>query len=562
MSIWDKLPTTRDWDGAESRYPTWESIDGITWRTLETGYVYTLPTIGAISNTMCFVGESFVLNVEMSEKVEPEDGGAALETGEPFTGTVKAIFQGSEVTLSYNQESGLFSGTLQGPPESAWSEDEYTFSGMVTAVNERGTVTKQFSLVAYKAFPEIVSVSAADSIKASTFILSAVLRISTVPETKVDEAIPLFSGTATAYFQSASYSLSKVSGDVWMVSIPSPNQTSWWQPNHVYSGTLTAAMGELSVSEDFGARVRETTPPSITLLMPSQDLFICNDCSPLWRWYVADDESGVSHATVTIDGGAEYLTELYDDIVCWQMPVLPTGIYEVTVYVTDHDDNTSSFSKTVTGFPLVFDRSESDVALVRSLNNLGWSDMSDDERIWWLNGNQDRLIRGAYNTSDMNRVETATKYLARRCAQHDASVTIKEKTDWNVADVPVESDLERYLSNVVLVVNKFERLKAEAIDYYQAFTEPPLDLPEKMASLNFNGANAIEWNLVYINKLIAWIECVEWYAETHTVQTWEEVEGTYLTWEGIDGESWFDVQFPVIIESDLIPPWEVMPLGA
>lgn len=561
MSVWDKLPVIRSWDGLEAKYPVWDSFGSRTWRELETGYVYTLPTIEAITPAICFVGEPYRLTVEVSERVEPEDGGESLPTEEPFTGTVAVSFQGKSAALAYDETAGAFVGNVDGPAERAWSESSYTFTGTVTAVNERGAVTAEYEVIAHKAFPSIVSVSAADSRINETFALTADIRIATIPE--AGGGIPLFSGAATASFEGETYPLSHAEGNMWTATLPSPGSTSWNLENHVYAGALTATMGELSAAAPFGARVREITPPDIAQVLPIRDIFICNDVSPLWQWSVSDEESGVSHATVTINGGPVYETKLYAGVVSWQMPVLPAGEYTVAITVTDNDDNAATASRTVTGFPLIFDRTKADAARVRYLNSLIYVSengaivnlMTAEERAEWESD-----LKGAYNASDLNRVETAVEYLSARCIGHRVNVPVEAKIDWAQGEIPSAESLARYLDNASLIAGKFDLLRRMGGDYYHAFTEDPEALPESMSALTVEGANAIENGLVFINREIAWLECMECYAASYDFPTWGDVEAEYPQWENLEGNVWMNVEMPVIDESALIPPWTVYPL--
>lgn len=54
--------------------------------------------------------------------------------------------------------------------------------------------------------------------------------------------------------------------------------------------------------------------------------------------------------------------------------------------------------------------------------------------------------KGAYNFSDLNRVERAVEEIAEILG-----VSVTTKTDWTGWDVPTKSDLDRYLSNVRLI---------------------------------------------------------------------------------------------------------------
>lgn len=56
--------------------------------------------------------------------------------------------------------------------------------------------------------------------------------------------------------------------------------------------------------------------------------------------------------------------------------------------------------------------------------------------------------KGAYNYSDLNRVERAVKEIAE-----ELGLTLVTKTDWTVWDVPRDSDMVRYVNNVRQIRN-------------------------------------------------------------------------------------------------------------
>lgn len=119
----------------------------------------------------------------------------------------------------------------------------------------------------------------------------------------------------------------------------------------------------------------------------------------------------------------------------------------------------------------VIDRSQSHVNLLKSLRKKPWSRMSEAERASWYSD----ATKGAYNFSDLNRVETAVAELAELLG-----LTLETKTDWTPWDTPVQADMERYLGNVAAIR-----------DAYPGDAELP-SLPVSMIGLNYIGANNIE----------------------------------------------------------------------
>ena len=126
---------------------------------------------------------------------------------------------------------------------------------------------------------------------------------------------------------------------------------------------------------------------------------------------------------------------------------------------------------------LVIDRSQSHVNLLKSLRKKPWSSMSEDEQSAWY----DEAAKGGYNYTDLNRVETAVAELAGQLG-----LTLTTKTNWTCWDRPVQSDMERYLGNVVAIR-----------DACSADLDFPT-LPSTMSGLTYSGANSIEKVLLMV----------------------------------------------------------------
>lgn len=137
--------------------------------------------------------------------------------------------------------------------------------------------------------------------------------------------------------------------------------------------------------------------------------------------------------------------------------------------------------------PCVTDRTQADVDRVKALNAKGWEAMTEAERTEWLAG-----LKGAYNVSDLNRVEHNVAYLAELLGEYGYSVTVSPKVDWQVDDIPCAADMDAYLSDV----------KALKAAFYG--TTP---LPESMNKISYTDANNIEKLLLeietYINRMVA-----------------------------------------------------------
>ena len=174
---------------------------------------------------------------------------------------------------------------------------------------------------------------------------------------------------------------------------------------------------------------------------------------------------------------------------------------------------------------LITDRTQADVDRVRQLAQKGFGNMTADEKTEWLNG-----LKGAYNASDLNRVGNAVNYLSGRLTKLPEDVRayleskgvapdaffaipydpalyeIQAKITWQIPDIPMESEMAEYLSNVILVCSAFD------------YERDPL--PESMHHLTFDGANAIEKALLGLDG-----EITSWKANTEKL-----IDNTSALW--------------------------------
>lgn len=143
---------------------------------------------------------------------------------------------------------------------------------------------------------------------------------------------------------------------------------------------------------------------------------------------------------------------------------------------------------------LITDRTQYHVTLLNRLRKKPWNSMTSSEQMAW-NG---EAAKGAYNYTDLNRVETAVSELAV-----ELGLSLTTKTNWTLWDIPVQSDMDRYLGNVAAI--------RDACPGEVAFP----DLPDSMNNLSFEGANSIEKVLLLV------------YEELHGVVVDPEEPGEY-----------------------------------
>lgn len=131
---------------------------------------------------------------------------------------------------------------------------------------------------------------------------------------------------------------------------------------------------------------------------------------------------------------------------------------------------------------LVTDRTADDVSRWLELKHKGLNGMTASEMTEWLNS------KGAYNHTDLNRVEAAVSLIAEKLRDIGINVRVSTKSDWTRDDVPTASDLARYLDNVRALRNASTGLRFAP------------GLPGSMARLDYIGANSIEEVLAYVSE--------------------------------------------------------------
>lgn len=133
---------------------------------------------------------------------------------------------------------------------------------------------------------------------------------------------------------------------------------------------------------------------------------------------------------------------------------------------------------------LITDRTAQDVQRWQELKAKGYAAMTPEERAEW------DTSKGAYNYTDLNRVEDAVAYLAARLNALGYRVVIPYTRTWAVTDVPTVADMTRYLENV----------RAIRAAYTRFSTTPAA--PASMNKLTYETANDIEQILKDVETLI------------------------------------------------------------
>jgi hypothetical protein len=160
----------------------------------------------------------------------------------------------------------------------------------------------------------------------------------------------------------------------------------------------------------------------------------------------------------------------------------------------------------INGIEMVVDRSISDVEIAKSLIKKGLNGMTEEEKNQFLTG-----LKGAYNYTDFNRLESAVEYLTQRIIDIPEEIEylkeilgvssddifdvaynkddyneIETKTDWKISDILTKNDRQRYLQNIILILNSLDLL--------------PNNFPQSLENLTHSSANVIETSLENLNS--------------------------------------------------------------
>lgn len=184
------------------------------------------------------------------------------------------------------------------------------------------------------------------------------------------------------------------------------------------------------------------------------------------------------------------LTGSVENMHIWtaDVPKSEDGIYRVIIDVICGVERCADRYSTVLfyGLHLVTDRTQFDVDRVNTLAAKGWAKMTAAERNEWSAG-----LKGAYNATDLNRVQSAARYIKDRFESLGYSMNLSEQRSWTQQDAPSAADLRKYLDDIRVIRNVFAVLN----------TTPAV--PDSMARFTYSKANAIEQILHDVDLLLS-----------------------------------------------------------
>ena len=188
------------------------------------------------------------------------------------------------------------------------------------------------------------------------------------------------------------------------------------------------------------------------------------------------------YVTGTVNGVTAIWTNTEPNV--WQAIAAKAvdGLYAVRLILVSESGMTNEIGLTIfDALSLITDRTAEDVRRWKELKSKGYANLAEAEKAEWAH------CKGAYNNTDLNRVESAVMMISEKLNELHINVDVTTKSDWEIADLPTVSDLNRYLGNVVKLRNASSGLR-----------EAPKP-PDSMVRLDYIGANRIEETLLYIN---------------------------------------------------------------
>jgi hypothetical protein len=129
----------------------------------------------------------------------------------------------------------------------------------------------------------------------------------------------------------------------------------------------------------------------------------------------------------------------------------------------------------------------------------------------------DENLRGAYNSSDRNRVASAVNLLLEKLRNNGYGIIKSVKSDWK------EGGIVRVKDNALII--------ARLVDISRVLPHISLEIPDNLDNLDWRKANAVEHILFdmlenYERLADVWLWCGEGYAgydfEEHKLDDWRE----------------------------------------
>lgn len=112
------------------------------------------------------------------------------------------------------------------------------------------------------------------------------------------------------------------------------------------------------------------------------------------------------------------------------------------------------------------------------MDNLIFDRLKTDVENALNNPSSTEFLKGAYNYTDLNRVETWCEYIQNLLNDYGKNIELSIKTNWNLRDYPTRLQIDRIRGNIDYLKDMLQDLKTETIEYAN--------------TLDYEKANALE----------------------------------------------------------------------
>lgn len=379
---------------------------------------------------------------------------------------VRARVSGEWITLTYNEATKRYEGQLEGLGTSANQPGGY-YAVEVEADNDSGKTAR----VTGQTYPPLRQV--VREIEAPR------LELVFPPPGYLTTSAPTF--TFSARDEPGGSGIDPGSAAVTIDGVLHPHlisgsdevYTITVSPAHLGEGphTITAEISDRDKNRSAvsAAYLVDTVPPELRVKLPDSHRVV-DWPRAVVSGIIRDATAGPASVTVNgepvpfdAEGRFEHTVSL--------------EVGENTITVTAADKAGWTATQSFWMLRLITDRTQADVDTAKSFWGYTWDDMPPGLRDLWP-----AVVRGMYNTDDLNRVGVAVDYLTRQLLAYGYYPRTAPKTDWTEAGAPTAPEAGTYLANV-------ESIKAQF---------PPIDraVPPDLEEFRFGEANDIEAVLV------------------------------------------------------------------
>lgn len=114
------------------------------------------------------------------------------------------------------------------------------------------------------------------------------------------------------------------------------------------------------------------------------------------------------------------------------------------------------------------------------MDNLIFDRLKTDVENALNNPSSTEFLKGSYNYTDLNRVETWCEYIQNLLNDYGKEINLEIKTNWNLRDYPTRAQIDRIRGNIDYLKDMFQRLKTETIEYTNTLDYEKANVLEKI----------------------------------------------------------------------------------